>query len=112
MEMGRMEIKELLQSMLDQANSRTVYGEPVAAEGRTVIPVARIRYGFGGGSGRKSVEEAGSGGGGGMQATPVGVVEITREGTRFLPIGQTRKLGLAVAIGVWIGLMAARRRAR
>lgn len=33
---------------------KKVFGEPVVAEGKTVVPIARIRYGFGAGSGGKS----------------------------------------------------------
>ncbi|NUS45538.1 MAG: hypothetical protein HOQ24_17835, partial [Mycobacteriaceae bacterium] len=33
------------------ASVRTVFGEPVVADGITVIPVARMSYGFGGGAG-------------------------------------------------------------
>lgn len=107
-----LEIKELLQSMTGQASARMVYGEPVSAEGRTIVPVAHIRYGFGVGSGKKMGDESGIGGGGGMVVVPVGVVEISREGTRFIPITQTWKIALAVGIGVCIGRMVAGRRRR
>ena len=74
-----MNIPELFQSVAERvqsaANVRTVYGDPVTAGGKTIIPVARVRYGFGAGGGQ--VGGAGSedgddpeanvgGGGGGM----------------------------------------------
>lgn len=103
-----MEIQELLHSLVDRAGARTIYGEPITAEGKTVLPVARIRYGFGGGSGK----DQSFGGGGGFHGRPVGVVEITRETTRFIPIVENRKIALAVGIGICLGLLIARKRVR
>jgi uncharacterized spore protein YtfJ len=62
------------------ARAAAVFGEPVEREGVTVIPVARVRWGFGGGAGRKDGENAGGGGGGGVQASPIGFIEL-RGGT-------------------------------
>ena len=42
----------ILQSVKDSvlaANVKSVYGEPNTAQGKTVIPVAKIMYGYGGG---------------------------------------------------------------
>ena len=58
--------------------ARLCYGEPVHVEGRTVIPVARVRAA--GGMGRK-------GGGGRVDAVPVGFIEVSQAGARFEPIG-------------------------
>ena len=65
------------------AATGAVFGEPVEHDGVTVIPVAKVRFGFGGGSGR-GIEEGsesgdigeGSGGGGGVMASPLGFIEI------------------------------------
>ena len=58
--------------------ARLCYGEPVHVEGRTVIPVARVRAA--GGMGRQ-------GGGGRLDAVPVGFIEVSQAGARFEPIG-------------------------
>jgi hypothetical protein len=58
--------------------ARLCYGEPVHVEGRTVIPVARVRAA--GGMGR-------NGGGGRLDAVPVGFIEVSAEGARFEAIG-------------------------
>jgi hypothetical protein len=58
--------------------ARLCYGEPVHVEGRTVIPVARVRAA--GGLGAK-------GGGGRLDAVPVGFIEVSAAGARFEPIG-------------------------
>ena len=108
-----MEIEEALQSMVNHGTVRTVYGDPITAEGRTIVPVARVRYGFGAGSGSSAGARAGQGGGGGLNAAPVGVVEISHDGTRFIPIGEERwKTVLALGLGICIGwLVATQRRA-
>jgi len=58
--------------------ARLCYGEPVHVEGRTVIPVARVRAA--GGMGQR-------GGGGRLDAVPVGFIEVSQAGARFEPIG-------------------------
>jgi uncharacterized spore protein YtfJ len=67
------------------ARAATVFGEPVERDGITVIPVAKARWGFGGGEGHRK-DEDGAGGGGGVQVTPVGFIEITDHAANFRPI--------------------------
>lgn len=96
-----MSIQELFHSIAERlqatASVRTVYGDAIEAQGRTIIPVARVGYGFGGGAGArqkgKTAErpeggEGGEGGGGGVGVNPIGVVEISRDETRFILFGQ------------------------
>ena len=74
------------------ARAATVFGEPVERDGITVIPVAKARWGFGGGAGQRKDEgaggkqEDGAGGGGGVQVTPVGFIEIKNSEANFRPI--------------------------
>src|ERR1700728_1050375 len=46
-------LQSLKESMLSQANVKAIYGGPIAAHSKTVIPVAKIMYGYrtGGGTG-------------------------------------------------------------
>ena len=67
------------------ARASTVYSEPIEREGITVIPVAKARWGFGGGVGHRK-DEDGAGGGGGVQVTPVGFIEIKNGQAEFRPI--------------------------
>ena len=110
---------EQLSSIVDQikehANVETVYGEPIERDGRTVIPVAKIAYGFGGGygsegsgeSGKDSHDGEGGGVGGGVKATPAGVVEITDYETRFIKFSDMKKFaaiaGLFLVFGYLLG---------
>jgi uncharacterized spore protein YtfJ len=104
-----MEIQELLHSLVNQAGAKTVYGEPISAEGRTVVPVARVRCGFGGGSGKREGQQQGGGGGGGFIAKPVGFIEISGAGSRFVPIVDVPAIALAVGAGIFLGLLLTRR---
>ena len=71
------------------ARAATVFGEPVERGGVTVIPVAKARWGFGGGAGQRRDEgvggkqEDGAGGGGGVHVTPVGFIEIKNNEANF-----------------------------
>lgn len=101
---------------------KTVYGEPIVAGGKTIIPVATIAYGFGAGSGTATKGETegreegkaagGGGGGGGVCARPLGVVEITKEETKFIPIDEKNKLLGALLLGFLIGIFLASRRSK
>lgn len=89
-------------------DARSVYGEPVELENKTVVPVARVGYGLGGGFGSGCDEDSGdeAGGlGGGISVTPIGVMEITPDGTRYVPLNDRRKLVGAGLIGLALGLV-------
>lgn len=108
-------------SLSQSAHVRTVFGEPITAAGKTIVPVARVRYGFGAGMGQgptrrpagdeSSEQHLGQGGGGGagMAVKPIGVVEITESSTRFVPIHSRTKLFSAVAIGFVAGWLFTRK---
>lgn len=97
------------------ASVKNVYGEPIVRDGRTILPVARVAYGFGGGFGNKGARqalaegekaagpEAGAGGGGGLRACASGVFEITDKGTRFIPANNTLQLVGAALLGLVVG---------
>jgi hypothetical protein len=78
------------------------FGEPIEAEGRVVIPVARVTAkGHGSQASDAPVE-----GGGSVDAAPVGFIELGPDGARFEAIpdmlGTARAVrsGLAPAAGV------------
>ena len=104
------------QNLASSAHVKTVFGDPVGAEGKTVIPVARVRYGFGGGMGsgptRRGDDQPlgqGGGGGGGMDVKPIGVVEVSASGTRFVPIHSRTRIAAVAVIGFSIGWLLRRR---
>ena len=44
-------LQSLKESILADANVKAIYGEPISAHEKTIIPVARIMYGYGAGAG-------------------------------------------------------------
>ena len=70
--------------------ARLCYGEPVRVEGRTVIPVARVRAAGGMGE---------WGGGGRLDAVPVGFIDVSQEGARFEAIAPAAPGLRALAAG-------------
>ncbi len=100
------------------ASVRNVFGDPVEFGGRTVIPMARLRYGFGAGGGvgggKARSERGGSGGGAGagLIVRPVGALEISEAGTRFVPVVDPVRLGMTLLIGFLVGLRIGRRSKR
>ncbi len=96
------------------ATTKTVYGEPVSVEGKTLIPVAKVRYGFGAGGSGDAESNPGEGGGGGVEVVPIGVIEITPGETRYISLEGPRvfiKYALAAMaiIAISIGLRRALR---
>ncbi|WP_422123295.1 GerW family sporulation protein [Planococcus sp. X10-3] len=78
-----------------------VYGDPIEMQGRTIIPVAKVKYSVGAGSGggyelededseSPGYEEVegghGEGAGGSFQIKPVGIYDVTAEKTVYRPI--------------------------
>jgi len=78
-------IEGLAEKLGVTASAACIYGPPVERDGLTVIPVARVMYGLGGGGGHRDAEE-GSGMGGGVMARPVGYIEMKGGEARFCPI--------------------------
>ena len=110
-----MELPDLLQevkSISEQVGARTVYAEPVTSGDTTVIPVATVAYGLGGGFGKREDSEQGGGGGAGFVGKPAGYIEITPAGTRFIAVTPNIKLAGAVFLGMFIGYVAGRLRKR
>jgi len=110
-------LQSLKESILSQASVKAIYGEPIAAQGKTIIPVARIMYGYGAGAGTGGVGDTsargeGGGGGGGVRAIPVGVIEISDQQTCFVPITDRKKLTGAILAGIGLGMFLGWRRRR
>jgi uncharacterized spore protein YtfJ len=113
-------LQRIGESLGGMATVKSVFGEPIRCEGKTVVPVAKVAYGFGGGFGggtRKhgsepSKQGEGGGGGGGVRAFPAGALEITATRTRFVPVTDTRWLAAAFCAGALLGSLVARRRFR
>jgi uncharacterized spore protein YtfJ len=112
-------VSEVIEEMLsrigqvhERASVKTVFGDPLQVDGRTIIPVAKVRYGFGlgfGGMGRGTKEEEekersgeGGGGGAGVSITPVALLEISGQETKVKPIVDVTRLVVAgMLLAAW-----------
>ena len=99
-------VERMAERVGGKASVRAVFGDPIERNGLTIIPVAKVRWGFGGGAGSGPIavgpgrageddtvefdngvqSTSGSGGGGGVTADPVGYLEIGPDGAVFKPI--------------------------
>lgn len=111
-------LQSLKEGILGQASVKTIYGEPISAQEKTIIPVAKIMYGYGAGAGTGGVGDTsargeGGGGGGGVRVVPLGVIEVSEQPTRFVPISDRKKLTGAllagIGLGMWLGWCRVRR---
>ena len=93
-------VKTTLGEIEKVLSTRTVVGEPIAAQDATLIPLISIGFGFGAGgaSGRGEAKQkgegAGGGTGGGAWVRPVAIIIVDKEGVRIEPI----RGGLSAAI--------------
>ena len=109
---------------------RHVYAEPVHHGDVTIIPVAKVAFGFGAGVGRRArprrrgqaiasdetsetngrADPDSMGGGGGARLAPLGALEIGPRGTRFIHFSQLPQMLGMLAVGVSAGLLFAGKR--
>ena len=93
-------VKTTLEEIEKVLTTRTVVGEPITIEDRTLIPLISVGFGFGagGGSGKAEAKQKGEGEGGGTGGgawvKPVAIIIIDKEGVRIEPI----RGGLSTAI--------------
>jgi uncharacterized spore protein YtfJ len=96
-----------------QASVKAVFGEPTERGDVTVIPVARVRWGLGAGSGTGPVssattngENVGSGAGGGVMSDPMGYIEVRPSGATFVPLSSPYvNPALVLAVGLAMGVV-------
>jgi uncharacterized spore protein YtfJ len=111
-------LKTISETLGSTATVKSVFGDPIHANGKTIVPVAKVAYGFGGGfgSGKDGAQTdrqgEGGGGGGGVHAFPAGALEITDNATRFVPFTDVGPLVAAFAAGAALGVVLLARRRR
>ena len=85
-------IDSAVEHVRTNASMKTVFGEPVRVDGRTLIPVAKV-------PGKDAV---------GAAARPIGVVQVSETETKFVSFGQTKRFAWVAAIGAAVGLLVGR----
>ena len=107
---------ENVEKPMEHVSAETLFGSPIETKGKTVVPVAKLSYRVvgGGRSGSEGKNGTWTGGGGRIKgtATPYGALEITDEGTHFIPFLDVRRLIGAAAIAFIFGSLLAGRRKR
>ncbi len=94
------------------SGARTLFADPVEHDGVTVIPVGKVRYGFGGGGGARETGQQGGGGGGFVQMSPVGYIELRKGKTTFRRARTPGTLVQLVLAAGLITLLIMRQRSR
>ena len=114
--------EEILKSITERikatASVDTLYGESRRIGNTTIIPVAKVSYGFGGGGGEGTRPQegaseapaigAGGGGGGGVAARPVGYIVVSDGQVEYVSIPSWRGILVAGMGGVLVGLLLAK----
>jgi uncharacterized spore protein YtfJ len=84
---------QIIEKMVDRIGGRagveTAFGQPIERGQTTLVPVARVRWGFGAGSGsaaeepERATQGGGTGAGGAVGVEPIGYLELKAEGVEF-----------------------------
>jgi uncharacterized spore protein YtfJ len=86
-------VEQIVERLGRSADCRVVFGDPITAGTKTIVAVARVAYGV-------------RGGGGGVVVRPVGVLEVSYAGTKFIEFGSGRRLGGLFLAGLALGILA------
>lgn len=109
-------VEQILATLAEHVSARlnasTVFGSPVERDGVTIIPVAAVRFTFGGGCGGDS-QRGGEGEGGGAigRGTATGYIELKDGRSRFVPTVDPARMLALVGAGVLVGMLVSRRTA-
>ena len=101
------DLQERFREMQGQAGVRAVFGETIEIDGRKVIPVASVTYGFGMGGGQApkgsdNGSAAGGGGGGGVRVEPLALIEVRDGRLKVQPIvNVTRLAAMGMLLVAW-----------
>jgi len=108
-----MDLNELTTQVRDALTVSRVFGEPIARDGVTVVPVAKLRGGGGGGTGEGGGPEgkgqgSGAGLGFGIMAKPAGVYVVDGTTVTWRPAVDVNRLALGGQIVAVIALLVLR----
>lgn len=95
---NRSPIKTIFDKFANNKDVTLIYGEPITYEKQCIVPVAKMNYSFGAGSGGETnieedgdkTEDQGEGGGGHITVKPIGVYQMTASGVQFKPVSDMK----------------------
>ena len=94
-------VDEMMEGVRDAISVKRVFGDPIEAEGVTIVPAARV----GGGGGGGGDSEHNGGGGFGLSGRPVGAYVIRDGQVTWRPaVDVNRVIGLAFLLGLVFAL--------
>jgi uncharacterized spore protein YtfJ len=102
-------LEELMEGARDSLSVSRVFGEAYENNGVTLIPVASVRGGGGGGESDPGDEvPGGTGGGFGMSARPVGAYQIKGDEVTWIPAADTTRVIILSQVVAIVGLLVLR----
>ncbi|MGB9373106.1 MAG: spore germination protein GerW family protein [Jiangellales bacterium] len=102
-----MDVARMLEVARDQMTVGRVFGDPIEKDGVTLVPVAMVMGGVGGGEGSSEQHDQGEGGGYGILARPLGVYVIGGDTVRFKPVINADRVLTSAAV-LAAGVLVAR----
>lgn len=85
-------IESIVSHLENMVQAKTVVGEPIISNGKTIIPLISVRVGFGAGGGEGDAPQQGAGkgegGGAGLSVSPTALLIIDENGAQVYSLDQ------------------------
>lgn len=95
-------IEAIVSHLENMVQAKTVVGEPIVSNGKTIIPLISVRVGFAAGGGEGNAPQQGvgkgDGGGAGLNVTPTALLIIDENGAQVYSLGQKGGLSKLVEL--------------
>lgn len=99
-------LKENIEAMVshleNMVQAKTVVGEPIISNGKTIIPLVSVRVGFGSGGGEGNAPQQGTGkgegGGAGLSVSPTALLIVDESGVQVYSLNQKGSLAKLVEL--------------
>ena len=84
-------LQEAMGKVREMVDANTIVGQPITADGVTLIPISKVSFGFGGGGGSYAPKTGteknlATGLGAGVKITPVAFLVVKESTVRVLPV--------------------------
>ncbi|MCS3924399.1 GerW family sporulation protein [Methanosalsum natronophilum] len=94
-------IKNISGDLEKLITTKTVIGDPIQAGNKTIVPITKVSFGFGGGGStdankKETASDFGGGGGAGAKLDPIGFLVVSDEEVRLLRISEKTDLGILI----------------
>lgn len=100
-------LSKIAQKIAQKNTEKLIYGSPVEAQGKNFIPVTKTVWNAGNEKKHNAAKK--SNGEAFYTSKPVGFLEVTQDGARFIPVRSNGLLMLAISAGVLAGWLLGRK---